>query len=171
MSDAQDQVIAAMRGIRGLGPREENNFALIASAQIMELFNRFTSVIFLVMLALSSAGLLVGGVGVIGIMLISVTERTREIGIRKAVGATKREILWQFLFEAVTVTCIGAMIGMLIGAGGAYLVAALTPIPASVPFGAIVAALVMAAVAGVLFGMWPAWKAARMDPVEALRYE
>ncbi|HEX2165710.1 MAG TPA: FtsX-like permease family protein, partial [Longimicrobiales bacterium] len=120
---------------------------------------------------LSSVGLMVGGVGVIAIMMIAVTERTREIGIRKAIGATKREILWQFLFESVTVTCIGALIGMAIGAGGAYIVAALTPIPASVPFGAIVAALCMATVAGVLFGMWPAWKAAKMDPVEALRFE
>ncbi len=123
------------------------------------------------MLALSSVGLMVGGVGVIAIMMIAVTERTREIGIRKAVGATRSEILWQFLIEAVTVTVIGAVIGMAIGGGGAFLVAALTPLPAAVPLSAVIAALSMATVAGVLFGLWPAWRAARMDPVVALRYE
>jgi putative ABC transport system permease protein len=115
--------------------------------------------------------LMVGGVGVIAIMMIAVTERTREIGIRKALGATRREILWQFLFESMTVTVIGCLIGMAIGASGAFLVAQLTPVQASVPISAIVAALLMAAVAGILFGLWPAWRAARMDPVEALRYE
>jgi putative ABC transport system permease protein len=114
---------------------------------------------------------MVGGVGVIAIMMIAVTERTREIGIRKALGATQREILWQFLFEAVTVTFIGGVIGMTIGGGIAFLVNVLTPIDARVPLGGILAALGMATVAGVLFGLWPAWRAARMDPVVALRYE
>jgi putative ABC transport system permease protein len=104
-------------------------------------------------------------------MMIAVTERTREIGIRKALGATRREILWQFLFEAVTVTVIGAVIGMVLGGGAAFLVATATPIPASVPFMAVVAALLMAAFAGIACGIWPAWRAARMDPVVALRYE
>jgi putative ABC transport system permease protein len=169
--DAMDQVTTLMRTTRGLRPGDENDFALVRQEEFLEMFNTVTSVFFMVMLALSSVGLMVGGVGVIAIMMIAVTERTREIGIRKAIGATRREILWQFLFEAVTVTCIGAMIGMAIGAGLAFLVAALTPIPASVPFAAIVAALGMAAIAGVAFGMWPAWKAANMDPVEALRFE
>lgn len=169
--EAMDQVITALRTTRGLRAAEPNDFAVIRQEEFLETFNKVTSVFFMVMLALSSVALMVGGVGVVAIMMIAVTERTREIGIRKAIGATQREILWQFLFEAVTVTCIGAIIGMILGAGGAYLVAALTPIPASVPFSAIVAALLMAATAGVLFGMWPAWKAARMDPVEALRYE
>jgi putative ABC transport system permease protein len=170
-AEAMDQVTTLLRTTRGLRPGEENDFALIRQEEFLEMFNTVTNVFFIVMLALSSVGLMVGGVGVIAIMMIAVTERTREIGIRKAIGATKREILWQFLFEAVTVTCIGAIIGMAIGAGGAFIVSALTPIPASVPFGAIVAALGMATVAGVLFGMWPAWKAAKMDPVEALRFE
>jgi putative ABC transport system permease protein len=171
MADAQDEVIAAMRGIRGLGPRDENNFALIASAQILELFNRLTGVIFLVMIALSSAGLLVGGVGVIGIMLISVTERTREIGIRKAVGATRREILWQFLVEASVLTALGAAAGMLLGWGLASTVAALTPLPARIPLWAVGAALAMAALTGMLFGLLPAYRASRLDPVAALRFE
>ena len=169
--EAMDQVTTLLRTTRGLRPQDENNFAMVRQEEFLDSFNQITSVFFMVMIALSSVGLMVGGVGVIAIMMIAVTERTREIGIRKAIGATKREILWQFLFEAVTVTCIGAIIGMLIGAGVAFLVAAFTPIPAAVPFLAVVAALGMATVAGVLFGMWPAWKAANMDPVEALRYE
>ena len=169
--EAIDQVITALRASRGLRPAEDNNFAIIRQEQLVETFNQITGIFFVVMLALSSVALMVGGVGVIAIMMIAVTERTREIGIRKALGATKREILWQFLFEATTVTVIGGVIGMIIGGGTALLVDALTPIPASVPFGAIVAALGMATVAGVLFGLWPAWRAARLDPVEALRYE
>ncbi|HUF49408.1 MAG TPA: ABC transporter permease [Longimicrobiales bacterium] len=169
--EAIDQVITLLRTTRGLRPADDNNFAVIRQEEFLETFNKVTGIFFIVMLALSSVALMVGGVGVIAIMMIAVTERTREIGIRKAIGATRREILWQFLFEAVTLTCIGTVIGMILGASAAYLVAAFTPIPASVPFTAVLAALAMAAVAGVLFGMWPAWKAARMDPVEALRYE
>ena len=123
------------------------------------------------MLALSSAGLLVGGVGVIGIMLISVTERTREIGIRKAVGATSREILWQFLVEASVLTALGAIAGMMIGWGLAWTVSALTPLPARIPIWAVGAAIGMAALTGMLFGLLPAYRASRLDPVVALRFE
>jgi putative ABC transport system permease protein len=169
--EAMDQVTTTLRTMRGLRPGDDNNFAVMRQDQMVETFNRFTGVFFMVMLALSSVALMVGGVGVIAIMMIAVTERTREIGIRKALGATKREILWQFLFESMTVTVIGCLIGMLSGGTLAFLVAQLTPVQASVPLSAIVAALLMAAVAGILFGLWPAWRAARMDPVEALRYE
>jgi putative ABC transport system permease protein len=141
------------------------------SDAMMKAFDKLTGVFFAVMIALSSIGLMVGGVGVIAIMMISVTERTREIGIRKAIGATRRVILWQFLIEASTVTLIGGAIGMLCGGGVAFIAQALTPIPAAVPLWAIAAALVMAVVAGVLFGLWPAWRASRLDPVAALRYE
>jgi putative ABC transport system permease protein len=168
---AQDDVIAALRGMRRLGPREENNFALISSGQILDMVNSFTAVIFLVMIALSSAGLLVGGVGVIGIMLISVTERTREIGVRKAVGATRREILWQFLVEASVLTALGAALGMLAGWGLASAVAAWTPLPARIPIWAVGTALAMAVLTGMLFGLLPAYRASRLDPVDALRYE
>lgn len=168
---AMDQVTAAMRGMRGLRPTEPNDFALIRQEEVLETFNRITGVFFIVMLGLSSVALLVGGVGVIAIMMISVTERTREIGVRKALGARRGEILWQFLFEASTLTLAGAMAGMFLGGGAAWLIRSLTPIPAEVQPGAVVAALVMAAVAGVLFGLVPAWRASRMDPVEALRYE
>jgi putative ABC transport system permease protein len=168
---AQDDVIAAMRSMRGLGPREENNFNLMSSAQIADMFNQLTAVFFLVILLLASAGLLVGGVGVIGIMLISVTERTREIGVRKAIGATRREILWQFLVEASALTCGGAAVGLLIGWGIARIVANLTPLPALIPVWAVGAALGMAAVTGMLFGLLPAYRASRLEPVVALRFE
>ncbi len=171
IEQAQDEVIALMRGLRGLGPREENNFALLASAQIMDMFNQLTAVFFLVMLGLSSAGLLVGGVGVIGIMLISVTERTREIGVRKAVGATRREILWQFLVEASVLTAIGAGAGMLLGWGLASAVAAWTPLPARIPLWAVGAALGMAILTGMVFGLIPAYRGSRLDPVVALGHE
>jgi putative ABC transport system permease protein len=168
---AQDDVIAALRGMRGLGPSEENNFAIMASAQILDMFNRLTAVFFLVILLLASAGLMVGGVGVIGIMLISVTERTREIGVRKALGATRREILWQFLVEASLLTVAGAAFGMLVGFGAATAVATWTPIPAEMPVWAVGTSLAMAAVTGMLFGLLPAYRASRLEPVAALRFE
>jgi putative ABC transport system permease protein len=167
----QDQVIAAMRSARGLGPRDENNFDLVASAALLEFFDQFTQVFFLIMLALSSAGLLVGGVGVIGIMLISVTERTREIGVRKALGATRREILWQFLVEAGVLTMMGAAVGLGLGAAVAYTIAELTPVPARIPFWSVLVALAAAAFTGMVFGIIPAQRAARMEPVDALRAE
>ena len=169
--DAMDQVIGAMRSMRGLRPREENNFSLLRSAQIMDAFNRFTGVFFLVMLALSSVGLLVGGIGVIGIMMISVTERTREIGVRKAVGATRQEILWQFLVESAVLTLLGGATGMALGAAMAEGVARITPIPATIPLWAVVTALAMAIVTGMLFGIIPAYRASRLEPVHALRHE
>ncbi len=169
--EVQDQVISLMRTLRGLGPTEENDFAVIRSDQLVDLFNRLTGVFFIVMLALSSVGLMVGGVGVIGIMLISVTERTREIGVRKAVGATRREILWQFLVEAGVLTLMGGASGMLLGGLAAEAVAAVTPIPASIPLWSVATALAMAVLTGMLFGLLPAIRASRLEPVDALRYE
>lgn len=168
---AMDQVIGAMRGMRGLRPAEPNDFAIIRQEQILDTFNQITGVFFIVMLGLSSVALLVGGVGVIAIMMISVTERTREIGVRKALGARRREILWQFLFEASTLTVVGATVGMILGGGAAWLIRTLSPVPAAIQPGAVIAALVMAAIAGVFFGLLPAWRASRLDPVDALRYE
>jgi putative ABC transport system permease protein len=168
---AEDQVIAAMRTMRGLAPGDENDFSILRSTQLLELFDRFTGVFFIVMLGLSSVGLLVGGVGVIGIMMISVTERTREIGIRKAVGATRGEILWQFLVEAGVLTLLGGAAGLALGGGLAFAIAAATPVPAAVPLWAVVAALGMAVVTGMLFGLFPAARAARMEPATALGYE
>ena len=167
----KDEITGALRGMRGLRPGEPNEFALIESAQVLALIDRFAAIVVIAMLALTSAALMVGGVGVIGIMLISVTERTREIGIRKAVGATRREILWQFLVEAGLLTVLGAALGLAAGGGVANLVERLTPIPAQVPLWAIVSSLVMAALTGMLFGLLPAVRASRLEPVAALRFE
>jgi putative ABC transport system permease protein len=170
-AQAMDDVTVALRTHRRLKPGEENNFALVRQEAFAELLGKITGAITLVMMVLASIGLLVGGVGVVGIMLISVTERTREIGVRKALGARRGEILWQFLVEASTVTVIGALVGLVLGGGGALLLGALTPVPASVPLWAVSLALLAAAFTGILFGLFPAWKASRLDPVEALRYE
>ncbi len=166
-----DQVIGSMRSMRGLRPRDENDFAIMRSDQLIELFNTFTGVFLLIMLALSSVGLLVGGIGVIGIMMIAVTERTREIGVRKAVGATRQEIMWQFLVESAVLTLLGGIAGLILGGAGAQAVAAYTPIPASIPLWAIFTAMAMAIVTGVLFDIAPAYRASRLDPIAALRYE
>ncbi len=168
---AQDRVITALRIKRGLKPAQENNFGIVTQEKILEVYNQVTSGFFLVMLALSSIGLLVGGVGVVAIMMISVTERTREIGVRKALGATKREIMFQFLVEASTLTVLGGAIGMLMGGAIAWTIRYFTPIPAAVPLWSVIAALVASAVTGIFFGLYPASKAAKLDPVEALRYE
>jgi len=168
---ALDEVTTALRRSRGLRPAEDNNFSIITQDKILENWNKTTSMFFLVLIALSAVGLLVGGIGVIAIMMISVTERTREIGVRKALGATRQEILWQFLVEAATLTFIGGIVGMLLGAGAVVLVKALTPLPATVPLWSIVAALGTSIITGVIFGILPASRAAKLDPVEALRYE
>lgn len=166
-----DEVTAALRGARGLRPSHESNFAVITQDKLFEVYNKVFGMFFLVMIALSSVGLLVGGVGVVAIMMISVTERTREIGVRKALGATRAIILWQFLVEAVTLTATGAMIGLAIGWAVSLLVRSTTPIAVSVPPMAVVAALGASAFTGIVFGMLPAVRASRLDPVTALRHE
>lgn len=171
VEQAQDQVIAAMRARRGLKPAEDNNFAVVSQDRMMDMFNNVTSGFFLVMLALSSIGLMVGGVGVVAIMMISVTERTREIGVRKALGATRGEIMFQFLVEAATLTLLGGLAGMGLGALIAWGVNAATPIPATVPLWSVAVAVLASTITGIFFGLYPASKASKLDPVEALRYE
>ena len=168
---AMDEALALLRTERRLRPGEVNNFFVSTPDKILELYNKVVGAFFLVMLVLSAVGLIVGGVGVVAIMMISVTERTREIGVRKALGASRGIILWQFLVEAATLTTIGAVAGLLVGGGLAAVIRRTPPIEASVPGGAVLAALAASALTGVLFGMLPAVRAARLDPVEALRYE
>ncbi|MFN0097194.1 MAG: ABC transporter permease [Gemmatimonadaceae bacterium] len=169
--EAMDAVTATLRGMRGLRPAQTNSFFLVGQDKMMETFDSLFGAIFMVGIGLSAVGLLVGGVGVVAIMMISVTERTREIGVRKALGATRATILWQFLVEAATMTSLGAGIGLILGGLLAWGVRANTSIPASVPFGAVVSSLVAAALTGIFFGMLPATRASKLDPVEALRHE
>jgi len=168
---AIDDVTMALRTMRGLRPGQKSNFDAVTQEVYVQAINSFTKVARVLMIALSMVGLIVGGIGVVAIMMISVTERTREIGVRKALGALRREIMWQFLVEASTLTLVGGMVGMLIGWGIAFVLHNFTPVPAYVPLGSIITALIAAAVTGLLFGIYPASKAARLDPVEALRYE
>jgi putative ABC transport system permease protein len=169
--EVMDEVTAALRASRGLKPGERQTFYLVEQDRLLDTFNQLFGAIFAVGLALSAVALLVGGVGVVAIMMISVTERTREIGVRKALGATKATILWQFLVEAATLTGIGGAIGLFVGWLGTLLIRNFTPVEASIPPLAVVAALGASAITGILFGMLPASRAARLDPVEALRYE
>jgi putative ABC transport system permease protein len=170
-AQAQEAVTIALREIRRLHPAEKNNFDLITQDQILDTFNKITGVFFLVMIVLSSVGLMVGGIGVMAIMMVSVTNRTREIGVRKAMGATQREILLQFLVEAATLTGIGGLIGILVGLSLGRLITTFMNIDAGVPVALTLVAVTVSVGIGIVFGLIPARRAARLDPIEALRYE
>ncbi|MBA3340505.1 MAG: ABC transporter permease [Gemmatimonadaceae bacterium] len=170
-AQAQEAVTIALREMRRLRPADRNNFDLITQDQILDTFNKISGVFFLVMIVLSSVGLMVGGIGVMAIMMVSVTNRTREIGVRKAVGATQREILLQFLVEAATLTGIGGMLGILVGLTLGRLVTTFMNIDAGIPVALTVVAVTVSVGIGIVFGMIPARRAARLDPIEALRHE
>jgi putative ABC transport system permease protein len=171
-----DQGISEVRELlrrrRRLADAAPDNFATIASNQMLDIWNQASSGIGMLMVGVASLGLLVGGIGVMNIMLVSVTERTGEIGLRKAVGARRRDVLWQFLLEAIMLTVIGGVAGILFGIGIALLVQLILPsLKASISLGAILAGLVVSISVGLFFGLWPAYRAARLNPIDALRYE
>ena len=171
LEEATDEVHALLRASRKLGPAEEDDFYITTSEGFREMLGNIMTYIGLVLIVISSIGLMVGGIGVMNIMLISVTERTREVGIRMALGARRNDIMQQFLIEAATLTGAGGMIGIFLGLLAAKGVAALIRFPYSVPFIWIVIAFVFSASIGLIFGLYPANRAARMDPIKALHYE
>lgn len=172
LEEAYDEVEATLRLRRGLRFDEENNFSLTTAEGFIEQFDAVTASIGLVAIAISGVGLLVGGIGVMNIMLVSVTERTREIGLRKAIGAKRKDIILQFLFEAITLSTAGGLLGILLAVGVSYFIIWLIPqLPAIIPLWAVVTGFLVSLAVGLIFGVWPAVKASRLDPIESLRYE
>ena len=170
--EAFEEVRSLMRKIRHTPPQAEDDFALTTPDQIIKRFDAITGMIVLVSIAISALGLLVGGIGVMNIMLVSVTERTKEIGVRKAIGARRIDIIFQFLMEAVTLTGLGGLIGIAFAMLTTVVVSALVPsLPSETPPWAVISGFAVSVLVGLFFGVWPAVKAARLDPVEALRYE
>jgi len=166
-----DEVIGLMRVIRKVPPEEENDFEIISNEELMETFAGFTGGIKLFAGAVSVIALLVAGIGIMNIMLVSVTERIKEIGIRKAIGATKRDILTQFLMEAIFLSQFGGVVGVILGIAGGNLIALLLKVPAVVPMDWAFYGMAVCSFIGIGFGIYPAWRAANLDPIESLRFE
>jgi putative ABC transport system permease protein len=171
IQDSIEQIINLLRKRRKVGFGKPNDFSIYTQDTIVGIYNRITGAVYLVMIVISSIGLLVGGIGVMNIMLVSVKERTREIGIRKALGARSSDILKQFLIEAIFLTGIGGATGVIIGFGIAFLVKAATPLPASVSLWSVILGLLVSISVGLFFGIFPARRAAKLDPIICLRYE
>ena len=171
IQETTDQIANLLRKRRKVGFGKPNDFSIHSQDTILDLYNQITGAVYMVMIVISSIGLLVGGIGVMNIMLVSVKERTREIGIRKAIGARSADILKQFLIEAIFLTGTGGALGVIIGFAIAFLVRAATPLPASVTSWSIVLGLFVSISVGLFFGIFPARKAASLDPIVCLRYE
>jgi putative ABC transport system permease protein len=171
MEETREEVRWAMRLIRKVPPGEPDDFSINQQDMLTDMYQKVTGTIYLVMIGIGTISLVVGGIGIMNIMLVSVTERTREIGIRKALGARSRNILWQFLVEAVTLSSLGGVIGILIGFSLGKLIAAVSPLPAVISMWSVFLGLGFSSAVGIFFGLYPAAKASRLDPIEALRYE
>jgi putative ABC transport system permease protein len=171
MQEAQDQARLAMRTIHKLDYHAEDDFGLISSESVNQLFDLLTRTIFSVSLFVVSISLVVGGIVIMNIMLVSVVERTKEIGIRKAVGARQQDVVNQFLVEAVVLCCVGGAGGVAVAWGISWLIASLTPLPSSFPLWAPLLAFGLSTLIGVFFGIYPARRAGKLDPIEALRAE
>jgi putative ABC transport system permease protein len=168
---AEDQIIEILRAERGLGAGEEDTFSINRQSELLQIFNEETKALFGVAIAIGLVTLLVGGIGVMNIMLVAVTERTREIGVRRALGARRRTILVQFLTESALVTMVGGALGTTVGVLASQVIDRVAPVSAELSPTAIVGALVFSAAVGLVFGTWPAYRAAHLDPIEALRFE
>ena len=171
LEEAQDQVRVILRNRRGDRYHDDDSFGIFTAESIMELYNNFTSTAWIVLIGISSISLVVGGIVIMNIMLVSVTERTREIGIRKAIGAKRQDIMWQFLIESVVLSLIGGAVGVGLGSSLALLVGAYSPLPAAVETWAVITGLGIASSVGLVFGVFPAMRAAKLDPVECLHFE
>ncbi len=172
VDQAKDEITALLRRLRGDKPSAPDSFGISTAESIINQFREIMGMVAIVTVAISSIGLLVGGIGVMNIMLVSVTERTREIGVRKAIGARRSDITWQFLLEAMTLTGTGGVLGILLGMFLSYLIRTLVPVlPSTVPLWAIILGFAASVSIGLFFGMWPAMKASRLDPIVALRHE
>ena len=168
---AIDQATQVLRRRRGVPYNKPNDFEIMTLDMLMDVYRKLTGSIFGAMVGMAAISLLVGGIGIMNIMLVSVTERTREIGIRKAIGARRSDILYQFLIEAITLSGIGGILGIGLGVGIGELVGAISPLPATIPLWSILLGFTFSAAVGIFFGIYPASKAAKLDPIEALRYE
>jgi len=171
LNQAVDQATELLRRRRNVPYNGKDNFSIATAEEQIEVFHSIVGKVAVAMIVLSAIGLMIGGVGVMNIMLVSVTERTREIGVRKAIGAKSQDITWQFLLEAMTLTGVGGLIALVLANGLVLLVRVILKWPGSVPMWAAALGIAVSVGIGLVFGVWPAMKASRLDPVEALRYE
>jgi putative ABC transport system permease protein len=171
MDETKDQIRGILRRVRKVPPGADDDFSINQMDMVMDMYNRLTSTLYAAAIGVGAISLLVGGIGIMNIMLVSVTERTREIGIRKAIGARKRNILWQFLTESVIISAMGGILGIIFGFGLGKIVEAISPLPATVTLWSVFLGIGFSSTVGIFFGIYPASKAARLNPIEALRYE